>query len=141
MHEYMIFISANDMHIYSDHISDICPGKETERNHTFCFLAYAGYRRCDFMLEITRRAAPVAARIRGVGGRERIRGKVHLYHTYGGMVIVAELYRISQDIEEDTDGKFGCGIRDSSGGTGSYVVLPSFLYRNGVGWNSCYAGN
>lgn len=104
---------------------------------------------------------PVAtAEIKGKQGYETIRGKVDFYETYEGTIVVAEIYGIPKEAEEETDGFHGFHIHVGASCTGTKEDpflnvgmhynptgklhpehdgdLPPLLSNNGTAWAAVY---
>lgn len=102
------------------------------------------------------------AKVKGSKKYENVRGNVFFYSTYGGSVVVAEIYGIPPETEESAGGFLGFHIHngDSCTGTAEDVFsntdghynpdntmhpmhrgdLPPLLSSNGVAWMSVYTG-
>lgn len=106
---------------------------------------------------------PVAyVMISGSKKHPNIKGRVDLYDTYGGTILVAEIYGIDGDLEELNHGFYGFHIHEGTicaGNTedafadtkGHYNPgntehpahagdLPPLLSSNGVAWMAVYTG-
>lgn len=71
-------------------------------------------------MNIMTNTSPVAsASINGSGQYETIRGRVDMYDTYGGTILVVEIYGIPKEIEESSGGFLGFHIHDGSSCTGT----------------------
>ncbi len=103
-----------------------------------------------------------AARIKGSGDYPDIRGKVELYDTYGGTVLVVEIYGLPETLEEENGGFYGFHIHEGAGCTGDKEDhfkdagmhfnpqnrehprhagdLPPLLASRGVAWAAVYTG-
>jgi len=99
------------------------------------------------------------AEIKGNRQYESIRGKVDLYDTYGGTILIAEIYGIPKEME-NSGGFHGLHIHEGASCTGNaqdafadtgghYNVsggehpghvgdLPPLLFNNGAAWMAVY---
>lgn len=128
--------------------------------HIFSFRAYINAKECDVMLTMTN-ARPIAtATIRGSKEYETIRGKVDMYDTYGGTILIVEVYGIPREIEESSAGFLGFHLHSGGSCTGTTGEpfanveghynpegtehprhagdLPPLLVNNGNAWMSVY---
>lgn len=106
-------------------------------------------------------ANPAAtAEITGREGYESIRGRIDLYDTYDGTILIVEIYGIPRETESENGGFYGFHIHDGASCTGnendSFADtgmhfnpggrlhpghagdLPSLLSNNGVIWSAFY---
>lgn len=104
---------------------------------------------------------PIAtAQIRGRAGYESIRGKLNIYETYGGSIVVAEVYGIPKDVEDECSGFHGFHIHEGAHCTGNASDpfadtgghynpkkephpchagdLPPLLSNDGIAWTAVY---
>lgn len=104
---------------------------------------------------------PIAfASVHGSEKYENIRGKVDMYDTYGGTILVVEIYGIPKEIEESSGGFLGFHIHSGASCTGTTEEpfanadghynpggtehprhagdLPPLLVNNGNAWMSVY---
>lgn len=102
------------------------------------------------------------ADIMGSGTYENIRGKVDFYDTYGGTVMVVELYGLPEELEDKGSGFYGFHIHEGASCTGNAEDaladtgmhydeegrahpehtgdLPPLLSNGGVIWTAIYTG-
>lgn len=88
---------------------------------------------------------PVAtAQIKGREGYESIRGKMDIYDTYGGSILVTEVYGIPKDIEDQCNGFHGFHIHEGVACTGNETdpLANVGMHYNPQGKNHpCHAGD
>ncbi len=102
------------------------------------------------------------AEIMGNGKYGNIRGRVDFYDTYGGTVMVAELYGIPKELEDKSNGFYGFHIHEGNSCTGNERDtfadagmhynpgnkahpghagdLPPLISNGGVIWAAVYTG-
>ena len=100
------------------------------------------------------------AEIKGRNDYETIRGKVDFYDTYGGTILIVEIYGIPLELERESNGFYGFHIHSGSSCTGNAEDafadtgqhydrygrshpghsgdLPPILSNNGVSWAAIY---
>ena len=100
------------------------------------------------------------AEIKGREGYETIRGKVNFYDTYGGTILIVEIYGIPRELEDKSKGFYGFHIHEGASCTGTAADafenagqhydksgrehpghsgdLPPLLSSNGVAWAAIY---
>ncbi len=104
---------------------------------------------------------PVAtAQIKGRKGYESIRGKMDIYDTYGGSILVTEIYGIPKETEDECGGFHGFHIHEGASCTGNAADpfadtgmhydpqgkphpchagdLPPVLSNDGIVWSVVY---
>lgn len=114
------------------------------------------------MEEFIREMPAARAKLKGAPGLEDIRGNVYFYSTYGGTVVVAEVYGIPEKTEQASGGFLGFHIHEGisctgnaqdafAGAKGHYNPgkkehpehagdLPSLLVKGGIAWMAVYTG-
>lgn len=115
------------------------------------------------ILEEFNREMPVAhAKLKGAPGYGDIKGNVYFYSAYGGTVVVAEVYGITDKTEQEAGGFLGFHIHEGSSCTGNAQDpfadaeahynpgnqehprhagdLPSLLVKGGIAWMAVYTG-
>lgn len=75
-------------------------------------------KECDDMLISIGKNPAASAQMKGSEAYSGIRGRVDLYDTYGGTVLVAELYGIPRELEK-SGGFYGFHIHEGSSCTGN----------------------
>lgn len=114
------------------------------------------------MLKISNENPSATARIKGNENYPDIRGKVDFYETYGGTVLVVEVYGLPKELEEKGGGFYGFHIHEGESCTGDEEDsfknagmhfnpedrehprhagdLPPLLGTRGVVWAAVYTG-
>lgn len=113
------------------------------------------------LIKITEDPA-ATAKITGIEAYEGIRGRADFYDTYGGTVMIAEIYGIPKELEDKNGGFYGFHIHEGSSCTGNeedpladtgmhYDTgehahpghtgdLPPLISNNGSIWMAVYTG-
>lgn len=111
------------------------------------------------LIELNEKPA-ATAEIKGRAGYEGIRGKIDIYSTYGGSVLVVEVYGMPKNVEDGCGGFYGFHIHEGGSCTGNAEDplantgthynptgaqhpchagdLPPLLSNNGVAWGAVY---
>lgn len=114
------------------------------------------------MNEINGKMPDAYARMNGSPKYDSIKGTVYLYGTYGGTVLIAEIYGIPEDLEKMTGGFFGFHIHEGGSCTGNATDpfadtgahynpenvehprhagdLPPLMTKDGIAWMAVYTG-
>ena len=117
-------------------------------------------KECDFMFMADRLQPAATADIRGSEKYKSIHGKADLYDTYGGTLLVAEIYGIPAELQKAGGGFHGFHFHDGTSCTGNQTDafadtgmhynpknrphpehagdLPPLLSNDGTAWAAVY---
>lgn len=83
-----------------------------------------------FMFTSMEQKPSATAEITGAKDYQTICGKVDFYDTYGGSILIVEIYGIPQELEKMSRGFYGLHIHSRE--------LPPVLSNQGVAWAAVY---